>query len=655
MPQTHPAIRSRERRVLLDCLEAHGPWVVAVHGIGGIGKTTLLHDFATAARAARRRIVLLDGDAVEPTEAGFRQTLNEALATWGISLEELEGSGREQGPPEPPSPDGPVADDATAPAVVLAIDAFDSLRLLEAWLRQTLLPSTRGALRLVTASRAAPTMPWVTDPLIGPRFRSLRLETLASTEARQLLDETGVDPRAQDAILRAAHGHPLALRLAALASRSGVATGLTEGSIDGVLRELTRFYVDEIEDPLLRAAVEAACTLRRVTEPLLAAMLDLEDAGPVFGRLQDLHFVQVRSDGIALHDAVREFVSAELRARHPERFARLRRAAWRRMREEVHHAPPSMLWRYTADLIYLIENPVVREAFFPTTELRCAVEPARPEDLEAILAISALHDPPEATALVEWWWERMPDAFHVARGEDARVVGFYCSLDTDRLRPADLEHDPLTALWCEHLREHGGGQALFLRRWLSREHGEVPSPVQAACWLDLKRSYLELRPRLRRVYLTVVDPTPYLPVARRLGFVPLEATVTFDGTPYASASLDFGPRSVDGWMRRLFTQELGEMGHEPGALLDLGARKLLTPDGPRDLSPLEFGVLRFLVENEGMAVSRDELLADVWNIHHEGSSNVVDAVVRGLRHKLGEQAWRIESVRGVGYRCLPAE
>ena len=46
------------------------------------------------------------------------------------------------------------------------------------------------------------------------------------------------------------------------------------------------------------------------------------------------------------------------------------------------------LWRYTADMLYLIDNPVVREAFFPTGTQPLAVEPAEPRDAPAVTAIA---------------------------------------------------------------------------------------------------------------------------------------------------------------------------------------------------------------------------------------------------------------------------
>ncbi len=124
-----------------------------------------------------------------------------------------------------------------------------------------------------------------------------------------------------------------------------------------------------------------------------------------------------------------------------------------------------------------------------------------------------------------------------------------------------LREDPLTAAWLQHLSMNPvapGERVLFLRRWLTRSIGEAHSPVLAACWLDIKRTYMELRPSLRRLYWTVKDPAPFLPMLGPLGFAPLEeANVVIGETTYYTALLDFGPSSVDGWLRRLISAELG--------------------------------------------------------------------------------------------------
>jgi DNA-binding response OmpR family regulator len=71
------------------------------------------------------------------------------------------------------------------------------------------------------------------------------------------------------------------------------------------------------------------------------------------------------------------------------------------------------------------------------------------------------------------------------------------------------------------------------------------------------------------------------------------------------------------------------------------------------LTPLEFALFRHLGEREGRTVSRPELLLEVWGTEFTGGSNVVDAVVRSLRHKLGLATIVVETVRGSGYRLRP--
>jgi serine/threonine protein kinase len=147
------------------------------------------------------------------------------------------------------------------------------------------------------------------------------------------------------------------------------------------------------------------------------------------------------------------------------------------------------------------------------------------------------------------------------RGEDGSIAGFYCCFDPNTVDTSDFQQDPILKCWWRQENDNpipAGQTVLFLRRWLSLEHGEAPSPVQAACWLDIKRTYMELRPKLRRVYLTVIDLPTYAPVAVKLGFNPIsEAALELDGHTYHTAMLDFGPLSVDGWLTGLVADELG--------------------------------------------------------------------------------------------------
>ena len=64
----------------------------------------------------------------------------------------------------------------------------------------------------------------------------------------------------------------------------------------------------------------------------------------------------------------------------------------------------------------------------------------------------------------------------------------------------------------------------------------------------------------------------------------------------------------------------------------------------------EFELLKFLMENKGIVLTRDRLLSHVWGYDFDGETRTVDVHVRTLRQKLGECGELIETVRGVGYR-----
>jgi hypothetical protein len=277
------------------------------------------------------------------------------------------------------------------------------------------------------------------------------------------------------------------------------------------------------------------------------------------------------------------------------------------------------------------------------------VEPAHAEDGAAIQEICRRHETPSAASRLAEWWRSNPQFFRVAREQSGGVVGFYCMFDPTTVSADDLETDPMSRQWRRHLRGDPlkGQRALFIRRWLSREHGEAPSPAQAACWLDIKRSYMEMRPHLRRVYLTMRDLAPYAQVAQKLGFQSItEAETEIDGVRYHTAMLDFGPLSVDGWLAGLVAAELGV---EDADMLDVESHELALGDRRVKLTKIEFEVFLYLYERENKPVTRAALIEQVWGRKYTGS-NVVEAVVRSLRKKLGDKASAIETIRNIGYR-----
>lgn len=80
-------------------------------------------------------------------------------------------------------------------------------------------------------------------------------------------------------------------------------------------------------------------------------------------------------------------------------------------------------------------------------------------------------------------------------------------------------------------------------------------------------------------------------------------------------------------------------------------KRIIYVDGERaDLSPKEYELLVYLVNNKGIALSRDQILDAVWQYEYFGDSRTVDTHIKRLRFKLGQRNDLIETVRGFGYR-----
>ena len=493
--------RDDEMDVLRRLLGEGGPLVVFVHGIAGVGKTALVEAFGVEARAAGATVLRLDCRSIEPTERGFLAALE---AKTGGDLTTAEAAATRL--------------DELGERVVLVLDTYELARLLDPWLRQSFVPALSDKIRVVLSGREPPMTGWPSD--LGGLFRGLPLENLRRDEAEALLERAGVDPGDADRIYRLARGHPLSLRLAASALTERPDVSLEAVTVKAIVEGLTDLYLGGL-DPKTRLALDAASVVRRPTLSLLAAMLPETAPQDAFERLRTLPFVELSDDGLVIHDTVRESIAALLRSSDPARSKRYRAAAWRQLREEVAHAPQHEMWRYTADLLYILENPIVREAFFPTTDHLSPPRPPGPPTARRSPRSRRRHMPPSSASVMDAWWRLAPEAFRVLRDRLDTVAGFYTVCEIDRVSHRLVEEDLFLARCWEHLRRHPvprGQRVLFSRAWLSRDHGEAPSPVQAASWLDIKRLYMEMRPTLRRIYSIVQDVATYGPMVAPLGF-----------------------------------------------------------------------------------------------------------------------------------------
>ena len=106
---------------------------------------------------------------------------------------------------------------------------------------------------------------------------------------------------------------------------------------------------------------------------------------------------------------------------------------------------------------------------------------------------------------------------------------------------------------------------------------------------------------------------------------------------------------------KLFGFELGIDDYvvKPFSPKELMARvnAVLTVDGEKvELTPKEYDLLFYLVENKNIALSRDKLLSDIWGYDFFGDDRTIDTHIKNLRNNLGKYRDFIVTLRGVGYK-----
>jgi hypothetical protein len=635
--------RERELARLATLFDPTGPLVVLLHGVGGIGKTSLVRVFERESAARGRQVRLLDCRSVEPVPLGLFRAIGTSL---GVELRTL--------------PEVAAALGALAEPMVFALDNYEALRLLDGWLRTEFLPALPVSARFIIMGRSLATAPWIAAPGWADHVLSLRLGALPEADVAAFLASRGFTAAVQDRIARFSRGNPLALQLctASLADEPEALGGDLE--LNQVIDYLALTCVNEIADPVLKEAIEAASLVRRVTRPVLEAMLPDHSAENILANLRQLSFVEAAADGLVFHDAFRLAIESRVAAMDPVRTRKLKRAAWQSLRDQLVIAGARDAWRHTADLLFLLERPVLREAFFPSGAT-LPVEKARPADRDPILDIARIHDGDSGAAIMSEWWKQAAHMFSVVRGSAGEVVGFYVMARHSDIPRSLAEYDPLLAAWLSYVQARGGDPQrpyLLTRCLLSRALGERQDPSWAACVLDAKRAYLE-NPRAVGIFTAIRDPASVPPAVLDLGFeLEPSLTVSIGQSLMHTAVLRFGPQGPMHWMLEFVGSDLSRKpvgSSKPQVELDVSRRQLATRDGGRfNLTKLEFELMSYLSQRPGSVVTRDELLREVWK-QPFGGSNVVDVVVRGLRRKLGGNAWVIGTVKGHGYQYNETE
>jgi hypothetical protein len=484
--------RSAELGFLRQIAMSSGPLVAYVHGPAGIGKTALLSSVAGNFDSDGIRNIRIEAGAIEPRATAIVTALGKAFGKDVSTVSELAS-----------------ALSAGKALSIVMIDDIDTWRLASAWLRTELLPALPANLRFIFAGAAPPPASWSTE--YGLHFLEIRLSALARAESDAIVAAANLPPAIAERIWSLTGGHPLGLQMAIHAARSG--------SLDTVrdAGELANTILHAIGDSKLRLAVEACAIVRRANRALLSTIL--ESAAPVplslLEAVEALPFATRDAEGIYITEHVRQAIVDWMSGVEAERYQAWRKTAAEWIVSRLSSAGPSRRWHYLADLLHLLEEPSLRNAFFPTEVSTPPVEPARDADFNQILDIVESRNGPDERTRVDAWAKRLPHRFSVARGANGEVLAFYLFARHDDPHVGLGLADPLFAEWQRHRAANPvNGDVLFIRQ-ISAKQSEVKSAARAACVLDLKRSYIE-RFALARIYCFTSGEDGN--VLQRLGF-----------------------------------------------------------------------------------------------------------------------------------------
>ena len=453
------------------------PYVVLhVFGPGGVGKTSLLGEFAALCDGAGVPAWQIDGRNIDSVPESF-------VGALGLAM----------GLPPAESPLDALA--AGAARRVILVDTYETLNPLDNWLRETFMPQLPADVLVVLAGRQPPALAWRADPGWQALLRTIPLRNMAPQESRAYLNERQI-PAAQHAtVLEFTHGHPLALSLVADGFAQRRDWQFQPESAPDVVKTLLEQFVQKVPGPAHRAALETCALVRLLTETLLAEALLVPDAHELFDWLRGLSFIESGPFGLFPHDLAREALVADLRWRNPDWYHELHRRTRgyyaNRLKQTRGHEQQRVLFDY----VFLHrDNPIMRP-FLEWQETGSALpDHLREGDHDVLIAMVLRHEGDESARLAEYWFARQPQHVTVYRDEKGAAAGFVAQVQLGQATAEDRATDPAVAAACRYLEAHaplraGEGATLF-RFWLARDTYQAVSPTQTLLFGNVAQHYL---------------------------------------------------------------------------------------------------------------------------------------------------------------------
>ena len=108
--------------------------------------------------------------------------------------------------------------------------------------------------------------------------------------------------------------------------------------------------------------------------------------------------------------------------------------------------------------------------------------------------------------------------------------------------------------------------------------------------------------------------------------------------------------SPEAILRRTGQSDRDDVLEAGGIRINKSAHEVTVDGVPVELSFKEFELLTYFLENQGIALSREKILNNVWNYDYYGDARTIDTHVKKLRSKIGAKGEYIRTIWGLGYK-----
>ena len=517
-------------------LADEAPFVVLhIYGPGGVGKTTLLHEYVRVAEQVGQTAVLLDSRNMEATPTGF-------LRAWHGALAEL-------------------AETAVPPNLIMLLDTYELLAPVDEWLRHEFLPRLPPSTFIIFAGRNAPASGWRTEPGWSDLMRIVPLRNLRPEESQTYLTVRGVPPQQHADVLAFTHGHPLALSLVADVLQQGDEQPTSNPQNDpDVIRVLLERFTQNIPDFQHRQALEICAHVRVTSEGLLAALLDEVKAHNLFAWLRSLSFIQQGVQGLFPHDLARDVLDADFRWRNPRAYQLMHRQIRLHYGQQLRQLGSQSA--LSADLIYQNRYITATSPFFGWEALnQVTMEPATTADHAFILEAVTRHEGATSAEIARYWLQKQPEAFVVFRTAQDSQMAFVAVLMLPTITTADIQADPALAVAQSFIQQHGSPPqpdelVNYVRFWMGREQYQV-AETQSLVAMRAGGGWIS-NPQMSWTLAATAVPQNWLEMFTQFNFdYTGEADFEVGGHRYGVFTHDWRVESVAAWGYRLENLQLG--------------------------------------------------------------------------------------------------